>query len=471
MTSTSMTTAAEPDGAPRVASLDILRGIAILGILFMNINAMGGAMESGWEDLWRYGHSRADEVAYFLRMTLADGTARCLLEMLFGAGMVILTDRAAAAAEASGRSGRLWRIGHRLFGPLAVLRAYYWRNFVLFLFGVAHIFILLWAGDILHTYGFAAMIAVLFRKLGPKMLLALGLTMALLQLGGGAYSYVDRTAELQQVAAIEAKQKAGTALTAPERKMLADVKDRKVKRDKREADANARMAKEDVARSAETGTFLSWAGAAWSITGFIQAKGLEILFVWEAAATMLVGAALFRWGVLQGARSSRFYIITLILAYGFGLSTRGIGAVEEIIGHVGPSITWATMEVARLATTLGHVALVHLLLRTVAGTRALKPFEAAGRTALSVYIAQTMVCLWVLYPPFMLGLYGQQGWAAWMLTALAVNAALLWGANVWVRHYSIAPVEWAWRSIVAWRRLPFRRRDVPSVGPAVPAAA
>lgn len=466
-----MTTANEPDGAPRLHSLDILRGIAILGILFMNVNAMGGAMESAWEDLWRYGHSRADEVAYFLRMTLADGTARCLLELLFGAGMVILTDRAAAAVQASAAGGRLRRIGRWLFGPAAVMRSYYWRNLILFLFGVVHIFILLWPGDILHTYGLAAMVAFLFRRCGPKTLLALGLSMAVLQLGGGGYGYVTRSAELQAVAAIEAKQQAGTALNGEERKTLAEATKSKAERAERRAKAQARMKQEDADRSAPTGTFATWAGAAWWITQFIQGKGLELLFVWEAAATMLIGAALFRWGVLQGARSNRFYVIALILGYGFGLSTRGIGAVEEITGHVGPSITWATMEVARLATTLGHIAAVHLLLRTAAGARALKPFEAAGRTALSVYIAQTMICLWVLYPPFMLGLYGQQGWAAWMLTALAVNAGLLWGANVWVRTYSIAPVEWAWRSLVARQRLPFRRRTVPSVGAGVPAAA
>jgi len=126
--------------------------------------------------------------------------------------------------------------------------------------------------------------------------------------------------------------------------------------------------------------------------------------------------------------------------------------------------------VARLATTLGHVGLVYLLLATVTGARLLRPFEAAGRTALTIYILQTIVCLWILYPPFALGLYGTQGWAAMMATALVINGVLLWWANRYVRHYRMAPVEWAWRSIVAGRVLPIRKR-VPLAGEGVPVAA
>ena len=44
-----------------------------------------------------------------------------------------------------------------------------------------------------------------------------------------------------------------------------------------------------------------------------------------------------------------------------------------------------------------------------------------------------------------------------LLWAVAINLALLWLANAYMRHFAIAPVEWAWRSIVEGRRLPWRR--------------
>ncbi|MCB8828522.1 hypothetical protein LJD47_26265, partial [Escherichia coli] len=102
--------AVEPDGAPRIAVLDMLRGVAILGILFMNINDMGGSITASGGDVRHLGWTPADQIAWLLREVLADGTARCLLEMLFGAGMLILTDRIARGAE----------------GRWAVLRRYGW---------------------------------------------------------------------------------------------------------------------------------------------------------------------------------------------------------------------------------------------------------------------------------------------------------------------------------------------------------
>ncbi|URW76721.1 DUF418 domain-containing protein [Sphingomonas donggukensis] len=456
MTDTVMTTATEPDGAPRVAGLDILRGLAILGILFMNINDMGGSIWAFWaQDIRHMGWSQADQVAWWLREVFADGTARCLLEMLFGVGMVILTDRAAQAASSK------W----------AVLRSYYWRNIVLFVFGLAHVFILLWPGDILHTYGLAALVAVWFRRLGPKWLLGIGLSLAVLQLGGGAYGYLTVPGKRAEVSRLEAAQKSGVKLSAEDAKTLKTGLDARAKREEAQAKDAARIPAEDRARSAATGTFDSWARSAWDFFLHLEKQGLEIAFVLEAATTMLIGAALYKWGIIQGARSRAFYVRMTLIAYAFGLGSRAIGAFQTMRFDDAPNIMWSLHEVARVATTLGHVGLVYVLLATVTGAKLLKPFEAAGRTALTIYIAQTMICLWILYPPFALGLYGTQGWMALMLTAAAVNIALLIAANWYVDRYRIAPVEWAWRSIIAGRALPFRKGRGSSAGGGVPVTA
>ena len=455
MTDTAMTTAvatpAEPDGAPRLPVLDVLRGIAILGILFMNINDMGGAIAiAGGADERQLGWGTLDQIAWSLREVFANGTARCMLEMLFGVGMVILTERAAT------RIGK-WR----------VLGAYAWRNIVLFLFGLVHVFILLWPGDILHTYGLAALVAVLFRRWRPRWLLVAGLSMAMIQLVAGGF-LVAQVKQLQaHAAAAEARRVEGKTLTAAERKDVAAWNKRLADKAKGRADAQAMVDRENRDR---TGAPRQWVGSAWGSFIYIETMLLEPLFIWEAAGTMLIGAALFRLGFIAGGWRRRSYVVTTVTAYAIGLTCRaGLGAVVASGGH-GPSWFFPFGELARVATTVGHIGVVNLLLMNPAGARLLRPFDAAGKTALSIYIAQTLICLWVLYPPWGLALYGHQGWAALMLTALAVNAALLWGANIWVRHFTIAPVEWAWRSLIARRRLPFRAR-ASSAGGALPAMA
>lgn len=429
--------AEEPDGAPRIAVLDILRGVAILGILFMNVNDMGASFRAGG-DVRHFGWTAVDQAAWWLREVFANGTARCLLEMLFGAGMVILTERVAGVA-----------------GRWDVLKRYYWRNLVLVLFGLAHMFILLWGGDILHTYGFAALVVFWFRRLKPGWLIGIGMIMATLQLGAAGYfGYYQGIQRQAEIAALHARSDAGQKLTAADKATLAKAAKNDAERAKARAERMAEVAREDRDRA---GTTTSWVTEQVRMSADRLFGTGELFAIWESASVMLIGAALFKLGVLQGRRSRRFYWRMTALAYLIGGTLRVIGADEVMRFDDAPHTIWATQEIARQAMTLGHVGLINLLATGAIGARLMHPFVAAGRTALSIYVLQTLICLWVLYPPFAFGLYGTQGWAAMMATSAAIDLALLGLANIYVRHFRIAPVEWAWRSIVEGRRLPFRQ--------------
>ncbi|RZM23222.1 MAG: DUF418 domain-containing protein, partial [Sphingomonas sp.] len=428
--------------APRIAVLDILRGIAILGILFMNINDMGGSLWAMFGDFRNLGWTQADQVAWWLREVIANGTARCMLELLFGAGMVILTDRAALS-----------------LGKRVVMKRYYLRNVLLLGFGIVHLFILLWPGDILHSYAIAALAAFLFRRMRPRWLITIGLVAAVAQFGGAGYfAYYQPLQERSQVAAINEARAAGRPVTADDRKLLAKAATADAKRAKSKADNHARIVAEDKAR---TGTFATWAAMQWSVTVYLQSQGFELIVFWEAVSVMLIGAGLYKLGILQGLRSRGFYLRMTLIAYAVAIPLRIVGAIEQTRFDDAPKTMWATVEVAREAMTLGHVGAVCLLLGTGFGAALLRPFIAAGRTALSIYILQTIICLWILFPPFGLALYGTLGWAGLMATALAINIALLLLANAYVRRFDIAPVEWAWRSLVEGRALPWRKATLP----------
>ena len=430
------TTAAEPDGAPRIGSLDVLRGIAILGILFMNIDGMGasalaGARWASWIGDW----TRLDQIVWFTREVLPNGTARCLLELLFGAGMVILTGR--ASDKAGG-----WR----------AMGAYYWRNIVLFAFGMVHIFGLLWYGDILHMYALCALVVFPLRKLPAQWLILLGLVFATANAVVGMPRIYNIMVENERLVDVAEHRAAGQPLSQVERKAVHSNHQwhRSIRQDR------FAVAREDRNR---TTSFARWQmQERRTYTARIPQNWIAVLWWFgEATCTMLIGAGLFKLGVLQGRRKRGFYVWMLVGGYLIGGAIRAAGAWQTFQYDDSVSFAWSLREFGRLAMTFGHVGLIMMLLSTVRGAALLKPFAAAGRTALTIYICQTLICLWLLYPPFALGLYGTQGWAALMATAVAVNVVLLIAANIWVRHFTIAPVEWLWRSIAALRVLPFGR--------------
>src|SRR5882757_5919371 len=107
----------------RIASIDTLRGMALLLILFF-------------------------------KWITSEGKARFLFSILFGVGLCLMTER----AERMDRTGSLADI-------------YLRRNLWLCVFGLLH-GIFIWAGDILLTYGLAGLL-VLYpcRKLGARTLL------------------------------------------------------------------------------------------------------------------------------------------------------------------------------------------------------------------------------------------------------------------------------------------------------------
>ena len=147
----------------------------------------------------------------------------------------------------------------------------------------------------------------------------------------------------------------------------------------------------------------------------------------------------------------------LLSAYGLGLVLRVIEVQQHLTYAPGPRIVWFTQEIARLAMTLGHVAIVNMALSVALGRRLLGPFKAAGKTAFTLYVMQTLLTMWLLFPGFGLGLWGRFGWAGMTGLTLLIIAGQLLVANVWLRFFRMGPVEWLWRSLVYVQLQGFRR--------------
>ncbi len=423
----------------RIDVLDILRGIAILGIFYMNIPFMGQAPFAFFADVRSIGWTGADQITWSVTEVLLEGTQRCLLEFLFGAGMMVLAARAMVPD-----------------GPVAIADLYLRRNLWLLAFGLFDVFVLLWPGDILLIYALAALLLFPFRKLAAPWLVAIGLLFASFTAVAGGIEYVDRTALHAKVEIARAHQQANQPLTTADKDALAKWQE---KADKRKPDAEMQKLAEQDRKARTAGASLtSYASNLWSIWLWFVGQGGAVAEVAEAFSAMLIGIALWKWRIIQGGHSTGFYAVLTLAAYGFGLTARWIGLGEVLAFAPIPKTIWFTEEFARLATGLGHLALVNLVVRTAGGRAVLAPFKAAGRMAFSLYFLQQIIGGFVLFAPFALGLWGKFGWAELAAIATAVIIFELILANLYMRFFVAGPLEWLWRSLAYVRWQPLLRR-------------
>ncbi|MDZ7615079.1 MAG: hypothetical protein U5K51_16330 [Flavobacteriaceae bacterium] len=137
----------------RINSLDVIRGIALLGILLMNINGMG--LPYAYSDPTIAGGADGLNLqVWIINEMLFEGTMRGLFTLLFGAGVVLLTSR----LEKSGAG-------------IATADIYYRRTLWLLVFGIFNVYILLWHGDILYPYAIFGLMLFPFRNASVKKLI------------------------------------------------------------------------------------------------------------------------------------------------------------------------------------------------------------------------------------------------------------------------------------------------------------
>lgn len=444
-------------GRARIDVLDVLRGLAILAIYYMNVTSQASPVTLLFADPRWVGWTPLDRFAWGFVGIFLEGTQRGVLELLFGAGFMVLTARAM-----------------RPDGPVAVADLFYRRTLWLLFFGLVNVFVVLWVGDILTIYAVASLFLFPFRLLGPKALLALGSLFALLTALTGGIEYAGRAAMVTKVERAQAAAAAGQAVAKDDAKALAEWNEKIAKRAPTQGIAK-KLVEERKARRAPDGDLFSYARYMWTAwLTFMVGKGFAGIAVVEAFCTMLIGIALWKWRIVQGGRSSRFYIGLAIAAYGFGLTARAVGVAEMLPFLPTPKTIWITEEAARIAVSVGHVALVNLAMKSVAGTRLLQPLRAVGRMAFSVYFLEQIIGLHILFAPYGFDLWGRYGYAAQFAIATGVIVVSAIAANLWARWFAMGPLEWAWRSLAYWQRQPFRRHahTAPEVlpGPTLAAA-
>jgi uncharacterized protein len=394
----------------RIDSLDVLRGFAVLGILVMNIQTFSMPMAAyvnptAWGSL-----SGIDAVVWYLSHLLTDQKMMGLFSMLFGAGIILFTERAAG----HGKSAAAY---------------HYRRNLWLLIFGAIHAY-LLWYGDVLFLYAVCAFMLYPLRNMKPKKLMIVGVI------------FLSISSMVYLLTAVGVS-------TMSDEQIAAEIMS--------SWSPSAEQLATEIA--AYQGNWTSQMSARLPATREMHGFVFFIWGIWRAAGMMLLGMALYKFGILSAKADDKIYwrllaagvLIGLpVIAYGIHWNIRNEWALNSLF--IGSQFNyWASVLVS-----VGWMAALVLILKKGALTWLTSRLAAVGRMAFSNYIMHTIICGYIFYGHG-LGLFSEVERSGQILIVIAIWILQLTMSPIWLRHFRFGPLEWLWRSLTYWQAQPFKR--------------
>lgn len=435
-------TSSPVSASERINVLDVLRGIAVCGILPVNIFVMG--LVGGTQGRTFPASFNADWLAWGAQKLLFEGPMRGLFTVLFGAGMVLML-RKAEGADAQVTPIDVWAR----------------RCLVLLLFGVGQFAFLMWPGEILWTYGVAGLALLAFRTAGVRTLWFWALLIVACLSVHRAYDTGTYVTTYQTALAGEQAVARGGTATPEQQSAMEAAQEAKAANYPTTDSLN-----EEIATRTSWPNVFFWSASGWS---FRHLGVYSWIGVAESLAFMLVGMALTRSGILTGEAPAATYWRLLIVGGGLGLALRLIDlgwqartGFELDIQQLNPLMSWLRSgwyQPARLALTLGYVGLIVLL--TGGGSRTwTSPFRALGRMALTTYTLQSILTSILFYA---FGYVGAFGAAGLLLVSLGICVVTALFCLAWLRVFPIGPSELALRALAYASFAPLRQRRASEV--------
>ncbi|MCJ8190673.1 DUF418 domain-containing protein [Sphingomicrobium aestuariivivum] len=383
----------------RITSMDVVRGLAVIGIFFANVIAMALPEKAASYPTITGFDAPGDRLAWLFNWLFIDNRMRALFTILFGASLWLI----AARARDKGHSP---------------LRLHLPRLAILFLIGLAH-FYFLWWGDILTLYAMVGLLALVALDWDRQSLLRAAIILLL-------------TNALAMTALM------GLAVPGPGEASIIPT-----------AIAPTDLAREIAAHSGPLAhAAFIWAEERW--TPLVNAA----IFLLETLGLMLLGMALMASGFLAGSAAPATYrrwllaIPLCLLAYlaaAAAIVTSGFDADRLLFLRVALGVS------LEAPMALGYAAL--MILATQRGGWLVDRLAATGRAAFTNYLGATILMTPVIFGPSWGELSRGQ---AWLFAPLGGLLMLLW-SKPWLERYRYGPFEWLWRSLARGELQEMRR--------------
>jgi uncharacterized protein len=399
--------AAPITAAERILYIDILRGMALFGILAANMRGFN-APETVYGNIKILFHGRADLIAQGFIDIFIQGKFVTLFSFLFGLGFAVQLSRAEA------RGAKFLSFYPRRLAALA-------------LFGLIH-GILIWWGDILLSYALSGAPLMLFRKRAQKTLLwwAGGIFVSpLLVITGFYIAYVTghstaargKPPDMGKIQSVIAIYSHGTV---------------------------PQILRENAVIWKQSLPTLGFAGYAL----FLFLLGL---WVWRSGVVERLDEykpllkRVCAWCLPIGIVLNTFVVLVQ--------SRQVPGGNPTFIGYVATLVFFPAAHVL----SAGYASGLAVLIQNPAWRQRLTPFAAVGRMALTDYLSQSVICT-LLYYNYTTGWYGRVGPAMGLIPTVFLYSAQVVFSNWWLKRYRFGPMEWLWRGMT-YGSLPSLRRE------------
>lgn len=445
MSNTSGTTLAAPvSQGERIILLDSLRGIALLGILLMNIPYMGLPEPSFDNPILNYEMGTINEKVWWYVNWIPEGTQRAIFSMLFGAGIMLFVSRLEKRTEG------VWPAEY-------FIRRQLW----LLIFGLVNAFILLWPGDILFQYSIIGVVAFVFRRLPVKgLLIAAGICMLLMTTRENLdlYRQKDKIHKGEMIAKIDTTKVKLTDLQQEQLGAMTGMKE--------ESDTAGLRKQMRKNLQKTTGSY----GQLYEYMSSVSAR-LEFYYtyygIWDILLFMLLGMAFFKSGILTGQAPAKLYWALFIVGLGAGLAMTWY-RLQFMVDNQFNGFTIIKYkkvefyEISRSLRSLGLFGLIMLLYKSGWFKWLFALMRPVGQMAFTNYLMQSLMCgLYFFGVGF--GMMGKlQRYEIYFVVAAVWIIEIIW-SHIWLKYFRFGPLEWLWRSLTYWKKQPMRKENTKDV--------
>ena len=373
--------------ATRISNLDFIRGIALLGILVINVISFGLPITAIFNHSTYGAENLFDWIVIVISSVFFEYKMMGLFSMLFGVGLMIFLDN----AEQKVKRPKLLS---------------FWRNFLLLLFGIVHLSI--WEGDILITYALCAFFIILFPQIKNNKITIFFIGLLVL-LDLFLINYVDSLYD---------------------------------------ASGNLILEEAWIVAASEGGSLNL--GKFWFPEASEWGNIIGLLFVLDAGnramTLMIVGILLYKLNIIQGNRDLDFYKKLMFYGFGIGLPFSIYSIYLRISSEYSSTVAitsmlWLTLSV--IPMVLGYVGLLTILNKKLSASIA-ERFRACGKMAFTNYITQTLLGVFVLGGLFGINTFSRSQLAIYVFAVWSLQ--IYWSKPI-VENFRFGPLEWLLRKL------------------------